>query len=134
MKIDWTKPLEVIDASGKVIEGATARYLGTLHANAMDCGYKLPHVLAIRLPRHLREEVYNASDSGITDDGLSEKRDRVCVRNVAETFERVVYANCYDSTCTVAYPTRKAADNGAMYGRIACIRVVVAGKVGQFDE
>lgn len=122
--IDWTKPLEVIDASGKVIEGATARYLGTLNA---DLAY--PHVLAIA-DHGEDERAQTATNEGTV-------RSNTRIRNVAETFEVLIYANIYHEPYGFRFGTvgeKKTCDMMRDPSRIACIRVTISGKVGQFDE
>lgn len=67
--------------------------------------------------------------------GLSGDLDLV---EVKPPFSRVVYLNIYGETrgsaAVKAHSSRVYADINAGFGRIACIRAVVEGREGQFDD
>lgn len=67
--------------------------------------------------------------------GLSGDLDLV---EVKPPFSRVVYLNIYaearGEASVKAYSSRVYADINAGFGRIACIRAVVEGREGQFDD
>lgn len=64
--------------------------------------------------------------------GLSGELDLV---EVKPPFSRVVYFNIYSENAAVkAHSSRVHADRNAGFGRVACVRAVIEGEEGQFDD
>lgn len=117
MPIDWTKPIETTC-------GKKARVLCT------DLHSETGHTHAVAIRRSETDElVYHFPATGIT---LGYQ-----LRNVPQEIRRTVYINVYNNTAGnigSTFETREQADIHGGPSRIACLRIEIVGREGQFDE
>lgn len=117
MSIDWSKPIQTKD-------GRKAELLKTLKNDVV----KWPHVVYVDGVNY--DYITHAKDSGETNTSTE-------LENAPERFSFERWVNVYPDGRVYDFggsTSRAAADRVADNSRIACIRVTIAGNVGQFDE